>query len=372
MKKYDFVIVGAGLFGSAFANLCKQNNKSCLIIEKTNQIGGNCYTSNEEDIIVHNYGPHIFHTDNKEVWEFVNKFSEFNSYRHIGKAFVNGYVYSLPINLNTIQEVFGVHNPIYIKKILENECDKSLNPDTSLENFCLYNIGHTLYNMFIKHYTQKQWNKDPKDLPASIIKRLPIRHSYNDNYFNDRYQGIPVNGYTTMCKNMINGIDREMNVDFLDSKDAIEKLGDCIIYTGAIDEYYNYCLGKLEYINLKFETQKLDDIYNYQGTSIVNYTEENFPYTRIIEHKHFDYERTKDLNYTFITKEYPDHSGANEKKYYPVNTKSNNELYQKYIDIEETRKVVFAGRLGQYKYFDMDDTIYEAIKLFRIISIFTT
>ena len=340
MKKYDYLIVGAGLYGSIFAYEMNKKGKKCLVIDKRNHIGGNIYTEEIEGINVHKYGAHIFHTSNKEVWEYINQFCEFNNYINSPIASYKGEIYNLPFNMNTFNKLWGVRTPKEAQEKIEEQA-------ISL-------IGKDIYEKLIKGYTEKQWGRDAKDLPSFIIKRLPVRFTYDNNYFNDRYQGIPIGGYTKIIEKMLEGIEVRLNSNFFDKREEYENITDKIVFTGMIDEYYNYCFGKLEYRSLKFETEVLKE-ENYQGNAVVNYTEREIPYTRIIEHKHFEYGQQKK---TIITKEYPSEWKEGDEPYYPVNNERNNELYLKYKELaDKEEKVIFGGRLGEYKYYDMDKVI---------------
>jgi UDP-galactopyranose mutase len=359
---YDYIVVGSGLFGSTFANLAKDHGKKCLILEKRNHIGGNVYTENKSGIKIHMYGPHIFHTSNKQIWEYVNKFTTFNNFTYRPKVNYKGKIYSFPINLMTLYQMWGCINPLDAHNKLESVKIKIKNP-SNLEEWILTQIGEELYDTFIYGYTKKQWATDPKNLPSFIIKRLPIRLDFNDNYFNDCYQGIPIGGYTNLIKNMIENINIETNVNFLEDICYWQKKCKHIIYTGAIDELFNYNLGELEYRSLKFETTELN-VNDFQGNAVINYTDENIPYTRVIEHKHFDFNKT---DTTIITKEYPEKWHRNLEKYYPINTEKNNDLYYKYKKqaSETYENFIFGGRLACYQYLDMHQVIGQAFKKFN-------
>lgn len=359
---YDYIIVGSGLFGSTFANLAKNQGRKCLILEKRKHIGGNVYTENKSNINVHTYGPHIFHTSNREIWEYVNKFASFNNFTYRPKVNYKGKIYSFPINLMTLYQMWGCVSPLDAQNKLESVKVKIKNP-SNLEEWILTQIGEELYNTFIYGYTKKQWATDPKNLPSFIIKRLPIRLDFNDNYFNDSYQGIPIGGYTNLIKNMIENIDVETNVDFLDDISYWQKKCKHIIYTGALDELFNYNLGELEYRSLTFETTELN-VSDSQGNAVINYTDIITPYTRIIEHKHFDFTKT---DTTIITKEYPQEWNRNLEKYYPINTEKNNKLYNEYKKQtdEYYENFIFGGRLACYQYLDMHQVIGQAFKKFN-------
>ena len=362
--KYDYLVVGAGLFGSTFANLAKQNGKKVLIIEKRPNIGGNIYTEKIENIDVHKYGAHIFHTDYKDVWDYVNSFAEFNRYTNSPIARIGNEVYNLPFNMNTFSKIWNdVFTPNDALKHIEEEKKEIDHEPTNLEEQAISLVGRTIYEKLIKGYTEKQWNRKCKDLPAFIIKRLPVRLTYDNNYFNDRYQGIPIGGYTKMIEKMLEGIEVRLNTNFFDDRSKFTKIAKKIIYTGPIDEYFDYRLGKLEWRSLKFDT-KILDINNYQGNAVVNYTGHEVDYTRVIEHKHFELDTSNPK--TVITYEYPCDYIDGMEKYYTINDDKNNELANKYRKLAQKEKtVIFGGRLAEYKYYDMDDTIKSAFELFN-------
>ncbi len=362
--KYDFVIVGAGFFGATFARLAADFGNTCLLIDKRNHIGGNCYTEKVEGINVHKYGPHIFHTNSSEIWDFVNKFAEFNNYQHRIKVNYKDQIYSFPINLMTANQIWGVRTPSeFDDKINEVKLDVKAD---NLENWCLSNVGKDLYETFIKGYTKKQWNKNPKDLPSFIIKRIPLRNTFDDRYFNDKYQGIPINGYTLLFENMLDhkNIEVQLNVDFFDNKKEILKKGKNVVYTGKIDEFYDYRFGELEYRSLKFKSKILNG--DYQGCPIVNYTDGDVSFTRIVEHKHFEYLSGSSPSKTVVTWEYPDNYSIGKTPYYPINDMNNNLIYEKYKSISESSDldIIFGGRLGRYQYMDMHQVIGSAMKSF--------
>jgi UDP-galactopyranose mutase len=358
---YDYLIIGAGLFGSTFAQQAKERGYRCLIIDKRNHNAGNIYTENIEGINVHKYGPHIFHTSDKGIWEYVNRFSEFNNFINRPKVNYKGEIYSFPINLFTLYQMFGVKTPKEAIDFLEKVKIKgeTNNNRINLEDWVLSQVGEEIYRKFIYGYTKKQWGREPRELPSSIIKRLPIRITFEDNYFNDSYQGIPVGGYTKMIERMQEGIEIRLGVDYFENRDFFDQIAKNIIFTGAIDEFFGYQHGKLEYRSLIFENE-IHDIPDYQGNAIVNYTDSEIPYTRICEHKHF--EGTKS-NLTIITKEYPDAWEAGKERYYPVNNKENNERYLKYqkMALELSPRYIFGGRLAEYKYYDMHQVIGSAL-----------
>ena len=363
MKNYDYLIVGAGLFGATFANLAKLAGKRCFIIEKRKHLAGNCYTENIESINVHKYGPHIFHTSNKEIWDYVNQFAVFNNYVNRPKVKYNNNLYSFPLNLFTLYQLWGCDNPMDARKKL-NEVKIHIENPSNLEEWILSQVGEEIYKTFIYGYTKKQWGCDPKLLPTDIIKRLPIRLTFDDNYFNDTYQGIPIGGYTKMINNMINDIPIELNVDFLKDIEYWISKSHKIIYAGALDELFFYKFGELEYRSLKFE-HEIIKVDNFQGNAIINYTDENVPFTRIIEHKHF--EKILDNNSTVITKEFPKALDKSSEKYYPINNVKNNILYDIYLtEFEKTYKnIILGGRLACYKYLDMHQVIGQAMYKFK-------
>lgn len=352
---YDYLIVGAGLFGSILARELTDKGYSCLVVDKRKHIGGNCYTENIESINVHKYGPHIFHTSNKEVWDYINKFTQFNNYVHRPKVTYRGKIYSFPINLMTLYQVYGVSTPEQARKRLEQVRIKELAENKNLENWILSQVGPELYEIFIKGYTTKQWNRHPDQLPFSIISRLPIRLTYDDNYFNDTYQGIPVGGYTQIFDKLLKGITVRLGVEYLEHRYLFDRMANKIIYTGPIDAFYEYKFGKLEYRSLKFEN-KILDTPDYQGVAIMNYTESSIPFTRITEHKHFEFGK-QDI--TVITSEYPQNTG---EPFYPINDTENNNRYLKYKELMNAEKsIIFGGRLADYKYYDMHQVIASAL-----------
>ena len=363
MKKYDYLIVGAGLFGATFANLANKDGKKVLVIDKRNNVAGNVYTEEQEGINVHKYGAHIFHTDYKDVWEYVNQFIEFNRYTNSPIARINDEVYNMPFNMNTFSKIWkDVFTPEEAKNRIEEEKKEMQGKEpTNLEEQAISLVGRTIYEKLVKGYTEKQWNRDCKELPAFIIKRLPVRFTYDNNYFNDRYQGVPIGGYTRLVENMLDGIEVELNKDFFENKEHYEEIADKIVYTGALDEYFNYSLGKLEYRSLKFDT-KVFDCENYQGNAVVNYTGHEVDYTRVIEHKHFEFGNQPK---TVVTFEYPSDYEEGMEKYYTVNDDKNNELADKYRELSlKENNVIFGGRLAEYKYYDMDDVIKRAMELY--------
>jgi UDP-galactopyranose mutase len=355
---YDYVIVGSGMFGSVCAHeLTKKGNK-CLVLEKRNHIGGNCYTENKDGINIHKYGAHIFHTSNKEIWDYINQFAQFNNYVNRVKVNYKDILYSFPINLFTLHQLYGVTTPEQAKQKLEEVRVKNDNPN-NLEEWIISQVGVDIYVKFIKGYTTKQWGRHPMDLPTSIIKRLPIRFNHDDNYYNDTYQGIPIGGYTQIFEKMLNGIEVKLNTDYLANRNEFNKLATKkVIYTGPIDAFYNYAYGQLNYRSLKFETERVE-VPDYQGNAVINYTETYIPYTRILEHKHFDY---VDTPYTYITKEYPREYGEGMEPYYPINDKVNTPTYDKYKALTESEtKYIFGGRLAEYRYYDMHQVLGAAL-----------
>lgn len=361
MKKYDYLIVGAGLFGATFAYEMSKRGKKCLVIDRRNHIGGNIYCENINNINVHKYGAHIFHTSNKNIWDYVNQFVEFNNYINSPIANYNGELYNMPFNMNTFTKLWrDVITPNdAMRKIEEQKKEmKGIEP-SNLEEQAISLVGKDIYEKLVKGYTEKQWGRDCKELPAFIIKRLPVRFTFNNNYFNDRYQGIPEGGYNIIIEKMLENVDVELNVDYLKSREKYNALSDKILYTGMIDEFYDYRFGNLDYRTLKFENEIFEDIDDYQGNAVINYTDRNTPYTRIIEHKHFEFNNCKG---TIITKEYPCDWTLGDEAYYPVNDEKNTKLFNKYEELSKKEdNVIFGGRLGHYKYYDMDKVIIEAL-----------
>lgn len=363
--KYDYLIVGSGLFGATFANLAKRDGKKVLIIEKRGHIAGNVYTEEIEGIQVHKYGAHIFHTDFENIWNYVNSFSKFNRYTNSPIARIGNEVFNMPFNMNTFSKIWeDVFTPEDAMRHINEEKKemKDIEP-SNLEEQAISLIGRTIYEKLIKGYTEKQWNRDCKNLPAFIIKRLPVRLTYDNNYFNDKYQGIPIGGYTKLVKRMLNGIEVKLNTNYFENVDYYKSLANKIVYTGPIDEYFNYSLGKLEWRSLKFNTEILDKI-NYQGNAVVNYTGHEVDYTRVIEHKHFEFDNSSPK--TVITYEYPADYEEGMEKYYTINDEKNNKLAEKYRKLAENESnVIFGGRLAEYKYYDMDDVIMSAFNKYN-------
>ena len=361
---YDFLIVGAGLYGAVIAREALLKGKKVLIIDKRNHIGGNIYTENIEGINVHRYGAHIFHTSDKAIWEYVQQFAEFNNYINSPVANYRGEIFNLPFNMNTFNKMWGVITPEQaLKKINEQRTEIKCDP-TNLEEQAISLVGRDIYQKLIKGYTEKQWGRNCKDLPATIIRRLPVRFIYDNNYFNDRYQGIPIGGYTAMIQNMIKGADIILNEDYLKKRNEWNSKAKKIIYTGPIDAYFEYKYGPLEYRSVRFETEIINQT-NYQGNAVVNYTDIETKYTRIIEHKHFEF-GTQDK--TVISREYSSEWKKGDEPYYPVNDEKNSKLYLEYKELsKKERNIIFGGRLGEYRYYDMDKVIDSALKKCKII-----
>lgn len=367
MSQYDYLIVGAGLFGAVFAHEAIKDGKKCLVIDKRNHIGGNVYTENVEGINVHKYGAHIFHTSDKEVWDYVNDFAEFNRYTNSPVARYKDELYNLPFNMNTFYNLWEVKTPSEAKAVIEKQKAEALSgregmEPANLEEQAITLAGRDIYEKLVKGYTEKQWGRRATELPPFIIKRLPVRFTFDNNYFNDKYQGIPIGGYTAMIEKMLLGAEVRLGVDFLEKKSEYENIADKIIFTGMIDEYFDYCYGQLEYRSLRFETEILNES-NFQGNAVVNYTEYEIPYTRIIEHKHFEFGTQEK---TVITREYPAKWQKGDEPYYPMNDDENNELYKKYKELaDKESKVIFGGRLGEYKYYDMHQVVRRALDVYR-------
>jgi UDP-galactopyranose mutase len=371
--RYDYLIVGSGLFGAVFAREMKQKGKKVLVIDKRDHIAGNIYTESVMDIQVHRYGAHIFHTSDKKVWDYVNQFAQFNQYINSPIARYKDELYNLPFNMNTFSKMWGVVTPTEAKTRIEEQIAAlHIEEPANLEEQALSQVGTDVYEKLVKGYTEKQWGRDCKDLPSFIIKRLPLRFTYDNNYFNDRYQGIPIGGYTRMVENVLRGIDIKLGVAYKDfvteqptENDArfIDRAGniyDRVVYTGMLDEYFDFSLGHLEYRSLRFETEELQDCDNYQGNAVVNYTDRDIPYTRVIEHKHFEFGTQRG---TVITREYPAEWHEGDEPYYPVNDERNDALFKRYQELAKSKPyLIFGGRLGQYKYYDMDKVIEAALE----------
>ncbi|HDG7825911.1 UDP-galactopyranose mutase [Klebsiella sp. RHBSTW-00484] len=357
---YDYLIVGAGFFGAVCAHELTKKGKRVLVIEKRNHIAGNAFTENFNGINVHKYGAHIFHTNDKKIWEYVNQFSEFNGFINSPIANHKGELYNLPFNMNTFHQLWGVRKPSDAKNIIDSQRTEMHGKEpNNLEEKAISLVGRDIYEKLIKGYTEKQWGRHSTELPPFIINRLPVRFTFDNNYFSDRYQGIPIGGYTCLIEKMLDGIDIELNVDFFIHKDRYKAIAKKIIYTGPIDKYFNYQFGSLEYRSLRFESEVLEED-NYQGVAVVNYTEYEIPYTRIIEHKHFETVRT---DHTVITKEYPIEWALGSEPYYPINDEVNMSIYKKYRELSKNEpNVVFGGRLAEYKYYDMHQVIASALK----------
>ena len=360
MKSYDYVIVVAGLFSALFAYHATKMVKKCLVIERRNHVVWNIYCEKKENINVHKYGAHIFHTSNKKVWNFVNELVEFNRYTNSPIANYKGEIYNMPFNMNTFSKMWGIRTPKEAKDIIDAQKAEIKGEPTNLEEQAISLVGRDIYEKLIKGYTEKQWGRDCKDLPSFIIKRLPVRYTYDNNYFNDSYQGIPIGGYNVLIDKLFEGCDIELNVDFNKNRKKYMELGDKLLYTGTLDEFYDYKYGKLEYRSLRFETETLNEA-NYQGVAVVNYTDRETPFTRIIEHKHFEYGTGEK---TVITREYPVTWQEGMEPYYPVNNEANQELFAKYKELaDKEENVLFGGRLAEYKYYDMDKVIESAFML---------
>lgn len=359
--KYDYLIVGAGLFGAVFAREAMNRGKTCLVLERRDHIGGNIYTEKVEDIQVHRYGAHIFHTSDKKVWDYINQYAEFNNYINSPVAVYKNELYNLPFNMNTFSRMWNIRTPKEAREIIEGQiADLHIEEPRNLEEQALSLVGRDVYEKLVKGYTEKQWGRDCKDLPAFIIRRLPLRFTYDNNYFNDRYQGIPMGGYTRIIEKLLEGAEVRTGVDYLKERETYECAAGKIVFTGMIDEYYGYRLGALEYRSVRFETEVLD-YDNYQGNAVVNYTDREVPYTRVIEHKHFEFGTQKK---TVISREYSSEWKVGDEPYYPVNDEKNSGLYEKYASLAAGEdNVIFGGRLGAYRYYDMDKVIASALEL---------
>lgn len=364
MKHYDYLIVGSGLFGAVIAHETAKAGKTCLVLEKRAHTGGNVHCETVEDIIVHQYGAHIFHTNNKDVWDYVNALAEFNRYTNSPIANYKGEIYNMPFNMNTFRAMWGVRTPAEAQAIIEEQRAEITGEPQNLEEQAIRLVGRDIYEKLVKGYTEKQWGRDCKDLPAFIIKRLPVRFTYDNNYFNDRYQGIPIGGYNVLIDKLLSKADVITGVDFLDDPEKYRAMADTVVYTGTIDSYFGYCFGKLEYRTVRFESEILDK-ENHQGVAVVNYTDRETPYTRVIEHKHFDFGTQPK---TVVTREYSTDWQDGMEPYYPVNDARNQELYARYAALAaEEPHTVFGGRLAEYRYYDMDKVIESALALAKTL-----
>ena len=360
-EHYDYLIVGAGLFGATIAERAHRAGKKVLVIDKRDHIAGNVYTENQDGINVHKYGAHIFHTDYEDVWQYVNQFAEFNHFINSPIAIFDGNVYNMPFNMNTFAKIWGdCITPADAIKHIEKERKEIKHTPTNLEEQAISLVGRTIYEKLIKGYTEKQWGRPCSELPAFIIKRLPVRLTYDNNYFNDKYQGIPVGGYTKMVEKMLSGIEIRLNTDFFQDRAKLQSMASHIVYTGPLDEYFDYQLGELEWRSLRFETETLNEV-NHQGCAVVNYTGHDVEYTRVIEHKHFEFGTGPK---TVITYEYPANYQKGSEKYYTFNNEKNDQLAEAYRDLaKKESNVIFGGRLAEYKYYDMDDVIKQALSV---------
>ena len=360
MKQYDYLLVGSGLYCAVFAFMARKQGKTCLVLEKRDHIGGNIYCEETEGIRVHRYGAHIFHTSDREVWDFVNQFTEFNRYTNSPVANYKGQIYNMPFNMNTFSRMWNISTPEEAREIIERQRSVIQGEPKNLEEQAISLVGTDIYEKLVKGYTEKQWGRSCKELPAFIIKRLPVRLTFDNNYFNALYQGIPIGGYTKMIANLLDGIEVRLNTDYLENKAALDALADKVVYTGPIDAYFDYKLGTLEYRSVRFENELLDKP-SFQGNAAVNYTDRETPWTRIIEHKWFEFgkdENGNDLPKTIISREYSSEWKPGDEPYYPVNDAKNGALYAEYKKLAEVEpKVIFGGRLGEYKYYDMDQVI---------------
>ena len=359
-KHYDYLIVGAGLFGAVFARQAMDSGKTCLVVERRDHIGGNVYTEEVEGVTVHRYGAHIFHTSSREVWDYVNRYADFNHFINTPLANYEGKLYNLPFNMHTFYQMWGVTTPAEAKAIIAAQREEITDTPTNLEEQAISLVGRDIYEKLVRGYTEKQWGRSCTDLPPFIIKRLPVRFTFDNNYFNDPYQGIPKEGYTALVERLLEGAEVRLGVDYLAHRDALNALADTVVYTGPIDAYYDYCYGALEYRSLRFESET-PDTDNYQGVAVVNYNERQIPYTRIIEHKHFAFGKG---DKTVITREYPADWAPGAEPYYPVNDETNQALYRRYRELAQGEKrVIFGGRLGRYQYYNMDQVVASALAI---------
>ena len=357
---YDYIIVGSGLFGAVFAHEARVRGKLCLVLEKRDHIGGNVYTEERDGINIHRYGAHIFHTSDKEVWKYVNRFAEFNNYVNCPIANYKGEIYNMPFNMNTFSRMWGVRTPAEAKAIIERQRQEVTGEIDNLEKQAISLVGRDIFTKLVEGYTEKQWGRPCNELPSAIIRRLPVRYTYDNNYFNDPYQGIPIGGYTKIIEKLLSGTEVRTLVDFNKERDKYRAMADKILYTGALDAYFDHCLGHLQYRSVRFEDERIETD-NWQGVAVVNYTDRETPYTRIIEHRHF--EKT-DSPVTWISREYPVDYQVTGEPYYPINDKANTELYARYREMADKDEcLILGGRLAQYAYFDMDKTIRAALDL---------
>ncbi len=358
--EYDYLVVGAGLWGATFARQATDAGKKVLVIEKQDHVAGHIYTENIMGIDVHLHGAHIFHTNNTRVWEFVNRFTEFNNFINSPMARYKDEIYNLPFNMNTFSKMWGIKTPAEAQAIIAKQREEITSEPKNLEEQAISLVGRDVYEKLVKEYSEKQWGRDSKDLPSFIIRRLPVRFTYDNNYFNDKYQGIPVNGYTILVENILEGIELRLNTDFLLERNSLTPLAETIVFTGQVDAYFNYEFGPLEYRSLIFDHELLNED-NFQGNAVINYTSHEVPYTRIIEHKHFNKDKKVDGK-TIISYEYPAEWNIGDEPYYPINDEKNHKLYEKYLALaKEEQNIIFGGRLAEYKYYNMDDTIESAL-----------
>ncbi len=366
--KYDYLIVGAGLFGATFAHEARAADKRCLVVEKRDHIAGNAYTRLERGIHIHQYGPHIFHTNDKRVWDYVTQFATFNRFTNSPMAYYKGEVYSMPFNMHTFSKMWGITTPEEAMAIIAKQRREIAGEPRNLEEQAISLVGRDVYEKLVKGYTEKQWGRDCKDLPASIIRRLPVRMTFDSNYFDAAYQGIPVGGYTKMVENMLDGVEVHLGIDYLAYKAELDAMSDRVVYTGPIDAYFGYKFGPLQYRSVRFDTWELEK-QNFQGVAVMNYTDRHFPWTRVIEHKWFQFGRDdsgNDLPHTIISKEYSVEWSPGQEPYYPINDEANTELYRRYAELAaHEENTIFGGRLGSYRYYDMDQVIASALDMAR-------